>query len=156
MALANEHCRRRVKEALGEAYESFVPLRKAAEAAVATRRRGSARHGWPPGERRISRTGSRPTASTRPRPSPASGWARALIEAGRHEPGRALLQQIIDQDAERCTLLDDAQFFIGYSYNLQRDAKAREVFGVLLRDFPYSNHAKQFVGKLPPAGPVTR
>ena len=67
-----------------------------------------------------------------------------------------MLQLIIDEDVDRCTLLDDAQFFIGYSYNLQGDAKAREAFGVLLRDFPYSVHAKQFIGKLPPAGPVTQ
>jgi hypothetical protein len=155
MALANEHCRRRVKEALGVAHESFVPLRKGVEAAVG--KGGEAAKAWlaDGGEANlknwIEAHGEHPAAPF------ARFWlGRALIEAGRHEPGLALLQHIMDHDAERCTLLDDTQFFIGYSYNLQRDPKAREVFGVLLRDFPYSVHAKQFIGKLPPAGPVTR
>lgn len=155
MALANEHCRRRVKAALGEAYESFVPLRKGAEAAVG--KGGGAAKAWlaDGGEADLKNwletNGEHPAA-----PFGRFWLGRALIEAGRHEPGRVLLQQIIDRDAERCTLLDDAQFFIGYSYNLQGDPKVREAFGVLLRDYPYSVHAKQFVGKLPPAGPVTR
>lgn len=155
IALANEHCRRRVKAALGEAYESFVPLRKGAEAAIA--KGGEASKSWlaDGGEadfkKWLETHGAHPAA-----PLGRFWLGRALIEAGSHDPGRALLQQIIDQDAERCTLLDDALFFIGYSYNLQRDPKGHEAFAVLLRDFPYSTHAKQFVGKLPPAGPVTR
>ena len=155
MTLANEHCRRRVKAALGEAYESFVPLHKGVETAVT--KGAEAVKAWlaDGGEadfkKWLETHGGHPAA-----PLGRFWLGRALIEAGNHDAGRALLQQIIDQDAERCTLLDDAQFFIGYSYNLQRDPKVREAFGVLLRDFPYSTHAKQFVGKLPPAGPVTR
>jgi tetratricopeptide (TPR) repeat protein len=156
MALANEHCRRRVEEALGEAHKSFVPLRKGAEAAIA--KGGEAAKAWlaDGGEADLKNwletNGEHPAA-----PFGRFWLGRALIEAGRHEPGRVLLQQIIDQDAERCTLPDDAQFFIGYSYNQQGDAaKAHEAFGILLRDFISSSHAKQFVGKLPPAGPVTR
>ena len=155
MQLADEHCRRRVKEALGEAFESFVPLRKGGEAAVA--KGGEAVKAWLAEGGEADLKGwieINPGHAAAPF---ARFWlGRALIDAGRHDAGRALLQQIIDEDAERCTLLDDAQFFIGYSYNLQRDVKAREVFSVLLRDFPYSQHAKQFVGQLPPAGPVTQ
>lgn len=155
MELADEHCRRRVKEALGEAFESFVPLRKAVEAAVA--KGGEAVKAWLADGGEADLKGWLETNHEHAAAPFARFWlGRALIDAGRHDAGRALLQQIIDEDAERCTLLDDAQFFIGYSYNLQRDVKAREVFGVLLRDFPYSQHAKQFVGQLQPAGPVTR
>jgi tetratricopeptide (TPR) repeat protein len=155
IALADEHCRRRVKAALGAAYGSFVPLRKAAEAAVA--KGGEASKAWlaDGGETALKQW----LAAHDAHPAAPLGrlWlGRALIEAGNHDAGRALLQHIIDVDTERCTLPDDAQFFIGYSYNLQRDPKLREAFGVLLRDYPYSQHAKQFVGKLPPAGPVTR
>lgn len=155
MELANEHCRRRVKEALGEAFESFVPLRKGVEAAVA--KGGEAVKAWLADGGEAELKGWLEIHSEHAAAPFARFWlGRALTDAGRHDAGRALLQQIIDEDAERCTLLDDAQFFIGYSYNLQRDVKAREVFSVLLRDFPYSQHAKQFVGKLPPAGPVTQ
>lgn len=155
MALANDHCRRRVKEALGMAHESFVPLRKGAEAAVT--KGGEAAKAWLADGGEADLNMWLETNAGHPAAPFGRFWlGRALIEAGWHDPGRALLQQIIDQDAERCTLLDDAQFFIGYSYNLQRDAKVREAFGVLIRDYPRSMHTKQFIGKLPPAAPVTR
>jgi tetratricopeptide (TPR) repeat protein len=155
IALADEYCRQRVKEALGEAYATFVPLQKGAEAAVA--KGGEAAKAWlaDGGEPDLKKW----LETNREHPAAPFGrlWlGRALIDAGRHDAGRAVLQLILDEDVERCTLLDDAQFFIGYSYNLQRDAKSLEAFGVLLRDFPYSVHAKQFISKLPPAGPVTR
>jgi hypothetical protein len=67
------------------------------------------------------------------------------------EPRAADAQAVIDPAAGFYRLLIDH-----YSYNLQSDAKSLEAFGVLLRDYPYSVHAKQFIGKLPPAGPVTR
>jgi hypothetical protein len=155
IALADEYCRQRVKNALGEAYATFVPLQKGAEAAVA--KGGEAAKAWlaDGGEPDLKKW----LETNRQHPAAPLGrlWlGRVLIEAGRHDDGRAVLQQIIDEDVERCTLLDDAQFFIGYSYNLQHDPKSLEAFGVLLRDFPYSVHAKQFIGKLPPAGPVTQ
>ena len=82
---------------------------------------------------------------------------RSLITAGRHVPGRASMQQILDEDGRRCTLLDDAQFWIGVSYNWQRDtANANAAFGVLLRDFTYSKSTRQVADKLPAAGPVTQ
>lgn len=56
--------------------------------------------------------------------------ARWRPGAGIHDAGRALLPHIINVDTGRCTLADDAQFFIGYSYNLQRDPKLREAFGM--------------------------
>jgi hypothetical protein len=155
IALADDYCRQRAKEALGEAYATFVPLQKGAEAAVAKGGEGAKTWLADGGEADLINW----LETHREHPAAPFGrlWlGRALINAGRHDDGRAVLQFIIDEDVERCTLLDDAQFFIGYSYNLQHDAKALEAFGVLLRDFPYSVHAKQFIGKLPPAGPVTR
>ncbi len=56
--------------------------------------------------------------------------ARWRPGAGNHDAGRSLLRHIIDVDTERCTLPDDAQFFIGDSYSLQRDPKVREAFGM--------------------------
>jgi len=71
-------------------------------------------------------------------------------------PGRKLLKQIIAEDGMTCTLLDDAQYWIGVSYNRQKDVpNYRAAFGVLLRDFSNCSAAKQLIGKLPAAGPVT-
>ena len=83
--------------------------------------------------------------------------ARSLITAGQFATGRKLLQQILDQDALRSTMLDDAQLWIGVSYNWEKDNNnAAAAFGVLLRDFSCSESAKQVAGKFPAASPVTR
>jgi tetratricopeptide (TPR) repeat protein len=156
MAQANAHCRRRVTEALGEAYQTFVALRKPAETAISQGADASRTFLTDGGERGLSDwlDANREHAVA---PFARILLGRALITAGRHEAGRAPLQQILDEDAEYCTLLDDAQFFIGFSYNEEGDApKAHQAFAVLLRDFPRSPHAKQFIGKLAPASPVTR
>lgn len=156
MVEANAHCRKRVKDVLGAAYDAFIPLRKASEQAA--NQGAAASQTWLGGGGETA-MGDWLKENPEHAAAPFARFclARALITAERHEPGRELLQHIIDHDADRCTLLDDAQFYIGLSYNQQRDAKnAHEAFGVLLRDFPYSMHAKQFIGKLPPAGPVTR
>lgn len=67
-----------------------------------------------------------------------------------------MLQQILDEDALRSTILDDAQLWIGVAYNWEQDsANAAAAFGVLLRDYSCSQSAKQVAGKFPAAGPVT-
>jgi tetratricopeptide (TPR) repeat protein len=156
MAKANAHCRRRVTGALGAAYPTFVALRKQAETAISQGADATRAFLTDGGERGLSDwlEANRDHAAT---PFARILLGRALITAGRHEAGRALLQKILDEDAEDCTLLDDAQFFIGFSYNEEGDApKAHQAFGVLLRDHPRSPHGKQFIGQLAPASPVTR
>jgi TolA-binding protein len=156
MTQANAYCRKRVADALGPAYEVFVPLRNASE--TAANQGGDSSRAWlaDGGETAMNEwLKNNPGHAAAPYARFCLG--RVLTSAGRHDEGRALLQQIIDQDVERSTLADDAQFFIGLSFNAQQDkTKAREAFSVLVRDFPYSMHAKAFIGKLPPAGPVTR
>lgn len=81
--------------------------------------------------------------------------ARSFARAGRDRESRELLQKTIKEDGLRCTLRDDAQYWIGVSYNWEQDfEKTAEAFGVLLRDFP-SSSAKQVPGSFKPAGPVT-
>ena len=83
--------------------------------------------------------------------------ARSFIIAGQHAPGRELLKKILAEDGCRSTLTDDAQFWTGVSYNHQRDhANARKAFGAFLRDYPNSPYARQLIGKMAVAGPVTR
>jgi len=84
-------------------------------------------------------------------------FARCLIIAGQHAAGREILKKVIAEDGLRSTLIDDAQFWTGVSYNYQRDhVSARKAFGEFLRDYPNSSYAKQLSGKFPVAGPVTR
>lgn len=156
MAQANAHCRRRVTEALGEPQQTFVALRKTAEAAISQGADATRAFLADGGEKNFTDWLDANDAHAAA-PFVRFLLGRALITAGRHEAGRAQLQHIIDKDAEHCTLLDDAQFFIGFSFNEEGDGpKAHQAFAVLLRDFPRSSHAKQFIGKLAPADPVTR
>ena len=83
--------------------------------------------------------------------------ARALIIATNHDAGRGRLRELLAKDVSRSTLDDEAQFWIGVSYNYQRDHEnAKKGFGVYLRDYPNSRNAGQIKGKFPPACPVKR
>lgn len=153
---ANAYCRTRVTTALGDAYTAFEALHKAHQTAF--------NQGKPANEKWLQEGGQ--TAfetwlAANPE-HPAAPFARlclarSLITAGQHAAGRKLLQQILDEDALRSTLLDDAQLWIGVSYNWEKNsANAAAAFGVLLRDFSCSQSARQVVGKFPAAGPVTQ
>lgn len=155
MAQADAHCRQRVEAALGEAYPAFKTLREQSDKAM--QQGGPATRAWlnDGGEAGLrdwlDNNAEHPAA-----PMARLSLARALVIAGLHQPGRVVLQHVLDNDGDVCTLLDDAQFWIGVSYNYQRDqANAREAFGVLLRDYPNSSNCKQVRGKFPVAGPVT-
>ncbi|MFT7303830.1 MAG: hypothetical protein ACI8UZ_002673 [Akkermansiaceae bacterium] len=61
------------------------------------------------------------------------------------------MNHILKKDEMRSTLLDDAQLWLGVSYNYEGNQEmARKEFGVLLRDFPASSLAKHI--KAPPPG----
>jgi hypothetical protein len=155
MAEANAHCRKRAASALGQAYTDFVPLRKAHEkalnAGMDATRKWLTEGGKIALEKWLAENPSHPAE-----PFTRFCLARSLARDGQGTACRKLLQHILDEDGLRCTLLDDAQFWIGVSYNWEKDFdNARAAFGVLLRDFPCSHSAKQVVGKFPAAGPVT-
>lgn len=155
MVEANTNCRNRVTTALGDAYTAFVALHQAQETAI--------NKGKPANEKWLNEGGQAAfeqwLADNPEHPcAPFARFclARSFITAGKYAPGRRLLQQILDEDALRSTILDDAQLWIGVSYNWEQDsANAAAAFGVLLRDFSCSQSAKQVAGKFPAAGPVT-
>lgn len=155
IAQADAYCRKRVSEALGASHEEIVRLRDAHRDALnageASTKRWLAIGGEAELERWIAENSEHPAE-----PFARFCLARSFARVGRGEESRELLQQILDEDCLRCTLLDDAQFWIGVSYNWAGDhARAGQAFGVLLRDFPSSHSAKQVRGKSRPAGPVT-
>lgn len=153
---ANTHCRNRVTTALGDAYTAFKQLHKAHETAINA--------GKPANEKWLNEGGQaafEKWLTDHPdhacAPFARFSLARSFLTAGQFAAGRKLLQQILDEDSLRSTLLDDAQLWIGVSYNWEQDsANAAAAFGVLLRDFSCSQSAKQVAGKFPAAGPVTR
>ena len=155
MAEADAHCKKRVEAALGGAYTAFKNLRDTLDTA--------ANAGKPAAEKWLSDGGEAELTKwlADNEANPAAPFARfclarVLITAGRNAEGRAPLQRIKDGDSLRSSMLDDAQLWIGVSYNWEKDsANAREAFGVLLRDYPASSSAKQVAGKFPAAGPVT-
>jgi hypothetical protein len=78
---------------------------------------------------------------------------RGLILTGRHAQGRKWLRELFDS-AEIASLRDDALFWEGYAFQQEKlmgDAARR--FGILLRDFSWSNSASKVKGKFEPAGP---
>ena len=78
---------------------------------------------------------------------------RGLILAGSFSEGRKWLRSIINADFEN-RLADDALFWEGYAFQQEkRPADARRSFGVLLRDYSWSNSAQKVRGKFEPAGP---
>jgi hypothetical protein len=80
--------------------------------------------------------------------------ARSFIAAGKHEQARKLLQEVVANEL-RCTLTDDAQHWVGRSYEIEgKAAEAAAAFGVLLRDYSWSAHAAPAQAKYQPAGPV--
>jgi len=156
MQEANAHCRRRVREALGEGYKGFAQLRKESDAVM--KRGADTTRTWLAGggkarfQKWLAGNAGHPA-----QPMARLSFARSFITAQQYAQGRELLKKVLAEDGCRSTLTDDAQFWIGVSYNHQRDhANARKAFGVFLRDYPSSPYAKQLFGKMQVAGPVTR
>lgn len=154
MQAADAHCKRRVEAALGEAYKSYLPLRAASDRAA--QGGAQAAKAWSDSEARtlledwIAQNGDHPAA-----PISRFTLARSLIVAGEHEAGRAVLKVLLDPAKVQSSLMDDAQFWLGVSYNYEKNMeKSKEAFGVLLRDYPNSSNVSQVRGKFPPAEPV--
>ena len=82
--------------------------------------------------------------------------ARGLILAGKIAQGRKHLRSIIEAK-DGGSLRDDALFWEGYAFQQEkRPADAARIFGVLLRDYSWSNSASKVRGKFKPAGPETK
>lgn len=156
MAEANAYCRHRVETALGKGYTSFAKLRKESDGVM--RAGAAATQKWlSDGGKAEFEQWLGDNAGHVAEPMARLSFARCLIIAGQHTAGRELLKKIIAEDGCRCTLIDDAQFWIGVSYNHERDqVNAGKAFGAYLRDYPNSSYARQIRGKFPVAGPVTR
>ncbi|MEM7394386.1 MAG: tetratricopeptide repeat protein, partial [Verrucomicrobiota bacterium] len=156
MTEANAYCKLRVVEALGEGYAAFKPLRETSDNIM--KRGAAATRNWlKDGGEAAFQAWFADHPGHAAEPMARISLARALVIAREFDEGRVLLHRILQDDGYRSTLMDDAQFWLGVSYNYQRNhPKAREAFGVLLRDYPNSSNAKQVRGKMPVAGPVTR
>jgi TolA-binding protein len=78
---------------------------------------------------------------------------RGLILASEYAEGRKSLRDLIDS-SEVTTLVDDALFWEGYAFQQEkRMTDAARTFGILLRDYSWSNSAAKIRGKFEPAGP---
>ncbi|MFK7789087.1 MAG: tol-pal system YbgF family protein [Phycisphaeraceae bacterium] len=155
MQSADAYCKQRVQAMLGEAYQSYLPLRAASDRAA--QGGAQAAKAWSDSDARrslqawIDANGEHPAA-----PIARFTLARSLIVAGEHDAGRALLAVLLDPEQVQSSLMDDAQFWVGVSYNYEKNMeKSKEAFGILLRDYPNSSNAPQVRGKFQPAAPVT-
>jgi tetratricopeptide (TPR) repeat protein len=156
MTEANAYCQSTVVAALGDAYTSFAALKKDFNAVI--NKGADAVQKWlnDGGQARLEKWLTRNPGHV-VEPFARLCLAMALINAKQYASGRELLQKVIDNDGSRCSLQDDAQLWIGLSYNHQQDTEnMNAAFGVLLRDYTNSSSAKQVAGKFAPAGPVTR
>ncbi len=80
--------------------------------------------------------------------------ARACIAAQDYAQGRKWLALVVADD-ERCTLTDDAQYWIARSLELEgKTSEAEAAYGVLLRDYCWSSYAAALKDKYKQAGPV--
>ncbi|MCZ7604503.1 MAG: tetratricopeptide repeat protein [Planctomycetota bacterium] len=67
---------------------------------------------------------------------------KALINAGKYEEGRTSLRQVLELDQVRSSICDDAQYWIALSYEREGEAeRAKQAWGVLLRDYSWSRAA---------------
>jgi outer membrane protein assembly factor BamD (BamD/ComL family) len=153
---ADAHCRKRVTAALGEAYNAYLPLRAASDRAAGGGQ--AAAQAWAESDARADLQAWVDNNAGHPaEPIARFTLARSLVVAGQHEAGRAVLATLLDPETLQNSLMDDAQFWIGVSYNYEKNmSKSKEAFGVLLRDYPNSSNAPQVRGKFPPAEPVTQ
>lgn len=155
LAEVDAHCRKRVAAALGDSLGEFRALRKASEKAL-NAGEAAAKTWVEAGGREEFEGWIKENVGHPAEPLARLCLARVLARAGEGKEGRKLLEHILEHDSLRCTLLDDAQFWIGISYNWEKDfIGTRDAFGVLLRDYPASHSAKRVAGKFQPAGPVT-
>ena len=156
MTEANAYCHSRVVAALGDAYATFAALKKDFNAVI--NKGADTVQKWltDGGQARLEKWLANNQGHA-VEPFARICLAMAFINAKQFAPGRELLQKIIANDGSRCSLLDDAQLWIGLSYNHQQDTEnANAAFGVLLRDYTNTAAAKQVAGSFSPAGPVTR
>ena len=78
-----------------------------------------------------------------------------MIETGKHEDGRKVMQAVTELDQVHSSICDDAQYWIAISFERQGDQEAaRQAWGVLLRDYSWSRQAIENQHKHTPAGPV--
>jgi len=151
---ANAYCQRRVAAALGEAYPSFLKLRAACD--LAAKNGAAAARDWieTDGDEELD-AWIKANRGHPAEPIARFTLARTRIFAGQHEAGRTLLRTLLDTATSRSTLMDDAQFWIGVSYNFQRNTEdCKKAFGILLRDYPNSPNVVQVRGRFEPAKPV--
>lgn len=79
---------------------------------------------------------------------------RACISAQDYAQGRKWLE-LVRADEDRCTLTDDAQYWIARSFELEGKAEQAEAaYGVLLRDYCWSSYAANLKDQYKAAGPV--
>jgi len=74
---------------------------------------------------------------------------KALVLAGRHAAGRALLQRVVAEDFQRSTICDDAAYWRAQSFEKEgKRGEAREAYALLLRDYTWSKKAQEAAERL--------
>ncbi len=154
MKAANAYCRKRVEAVLGSSYGEYRKLRQESEANMGGK---DVMKKWlDDGGREKFETWLKVNDKNPAAPMVRFCYGRSLVTAGEGEGARKMFRHILEKDRMRCTLLDDAQLWLGLSYyNLGDKKKGIEEFGVLLRDYPTSSSSRKVRGARP-AGPVLK
>ena len=150
IAKANAYCRKRVEALLGETYTSFKAI---VDEDYQSQSKGkTAIKLWAAGKGIAAyKEWLENNLDSFMVPFARFSLGRLMINSGRYEEGRELLMKVIKEDSHRCSLLDASQFWIGMSYNLEKNrAKTLEAFGVLLRDYPNSRFKVKGAKAAPP------
>ncbi len=78
-----------------------------------------------------------------------------LVLTGRYDEGRALLRGVFERDLARVTIADDAMYWYARAFERQGDqARAKEAYGALLRDYSWCRFAKELTAKHTPGPPL--
>lgn len=152
MQEANDYCRQKVSSVLDRSYKDFLEIINENYSQAARGSKAEKQWALSGGTAKYEKW-----LSTNPKsfivPFARFSLGKLLITSGKHQEGRAWLRKVIDEDSHRCSLLDDSQFWIGMSYNMEKNReKTLEAFGILLRDYPNSTYK---VKGARPAAPLT-
>ena len=150
MEAADSYCKKKVESVLGESYQSFLKIINENYKYMAKGNNSVKQWGLSEGIAKYEKWLEKYPACFIV-PYARFSLARLQITSAKYEQGRQMLRKVLEEDSHRCALLDDAQFWIGMSYNLQKNrTKTLEAFGILLRDYPNSTYKVKGARPAPP------
>ena len=147
---ADAYCRKKVESVMDESYVSFLPILKDDSRSMSRGNKAVKQWGLTAGIAKYQEwLDSYPESFIAPYAKFNLG--RLLVTSGKYDEGRQMLRKVLNEDSHRCALLDDSQFWIGMSYNMQKNrSKTLEEFGILLRDYPNSTYQVKGAQAAPP------